>query len=84
MELIVQKAKKKGIISNSVGKFKKRSKNKWEEKEFPKKSLNNSVLSNHRNLGNNSFLIKIGNKSLITQTKRKKSSNSAKKNKNHN
>ena len=79
-ELIVQKAKKKGIISNSVSKIKKRPKSRWEEKESNKKSLNNSMVSNHRNIGNNSFLIKIGNKSLIS-TRRKKSSKSVKKNK---
>ena len=80
LELIVQKAKKKGIItSNSVGKIKKRPKSKWEERESPKKSLNNSVLSNNRNAGNNSFLIKVGNKTLISTQIKKRSKSVRKK-----
>ena len=82
LEQIVQKAKKKGIInkssSSSPKKLKKRKKN-W-EKDSPKKSLNNSMLSN-RNPGNNtSFVSRIGlNKSLVS-SKRKKSEKSINKN----
>ena len=82
LEQIVQKAKKKGIInkssSSSPKKLKKRKKN-W-EKDSPKKSLNNSMLSN-RNPGNNtSFVSRVGlNKSLVS-SKRKKSEKSINKN----
>ena len=82
LEQIVQKAKKKGIInkssSSSPKKLKKRKKN-W-EKDSPKKSLNNSMLSN-RNPGNNtSFVSRLGlNKSLVS-SKRKKSEKSINKN----
>ena len=77
LELIVQKAKKRGIINNSTNKIKKGPKNKWEEKGTPKKALNNSMI-NYRNMGNNSFMIKIGNKS-VASSRHKKSSNSSKK-----
>ena len=77
LELIVQKAKKRGIINNSTNKIKKGPKNKWEVKGTPKKALNNSMI-NYRNMGNNSFMVKIGNKS-VASSRRKKSSNSSKK-----
>ncbi len=74
LESIVQKAKKKGMISNSSKKIKKKPKIKLEEKDV-KKSLNTSVLS-YKNAGNNSFISKKGlNKSVIS-SRRKRSDNS--------
>jgi len=77
LELILQKAQKKGMISKSSNKIKKTPKNKWDDSL--KKSLNHSMISN-RNFGNNSIISKVNlNKSVISSSKNKNTNKSIKK-----
>ena len=83
LEEIVQKARKKGIFSkwssNSTKKIKKKpNKNRFELS--PKKTLNNSMISN-RNFGNtSSFISKANlNKSIVSMATRRKNRMSSKK-----
>ena len=79
LEMIVKKAQKKGMInkSRSTINVKKKQKFKYEE-TIPKKTLNNSNLTN---MGNGSFISKIGNKSVVSSRRKKSESNSIKRNK---
>ena len=77
LESILQKAQKRGMISKSSNKIKRRPKAKWDESL--KKSLNHSMISN-RNLGNTSIISKVNlNKSVISSSKNKKTDRSIKK-----